>query len=218
MHTVSEENYIKAIYHIQKDQELVATNDIASRMNTKASSVTDMLKKLADKQLVTYIPYKGAQLTKKGVQCANEIIRKHRLWEVFLVDKLNFTWDEVHEVAEQLEHIQSRKLTNELDKFLNYPKHDPHGDAIPDQYGNYEKTSKIPLSQLNKGDRGLLTGLIDTSKEFLNYLDKKKMNLGTAIQVVDFEDFDGSYTIKTDSETHQISQQIASQIYIKLDS
>lgn len=217
MHSISEENYIKAIYHLQGGKTLVSTNEIAGRMNTKASSVTDMLKKLADKNLAEYVPYKGARLTDKGVLCANQIIRKHRLWEVFLVEKLDFSWDEVHEVAEQLEHIQSQKLIDQIDKHLGFPKKDPHGDPIPDRHGNYEKTNKTVLSKLKKGDKGTLIGLIDSSKNFLKYLDKQHMKLGTHIEIVDFEEFDLSYTIKVNGSELQISKLISDNLYIKLN-
>ena len=216
MHSISEENYIKAIYHLQVGQALVSTNDIAGRMKTKASSVTDMLKKLADKNLAEYIPYKGAKLTENGVKCANQIIRKHRLWEVFLVEKLDFSWDEVHDVAEQLEHIQSQKLIDQLDKHLGFPKKDPHGDPIPDRHGNYEKTSRTILSKLQKGDQGTLIGLIDSSTKFLNYLDKQNMKLGTSIKVLELEEFDHSFTILMNEQQMQVSKQIADNLYIKL--
>ena len=216
MHSVSEENYIKAIFHLQEGEALVSTNNIASKMNTKASSVTDMLKKLSDKNLAEYIPYRGTRLTDTGKACAVQIIRKHRLWEVFLVDKLDFNWDEVHEVAEQLEHIQSRKLINELDKHLGYPKRDPHGDPIPDQHGKFEKTSKIIVAQLQKGDRGTLVGVVDTSSQFLKYLDKHQIKLGTTIEILDKEAFDQSICIQTENKTLQISEQIAGNLYLKL--
>jgi DtxR family Mn-dependent transcriptional regulator len=216
MHSVSEENYIKAIYHLQEDQVLVSTNEIAGRMNTKASSVTDMLKKLADKNLAEYIPYKGARLTENGVRCANQIIRKHRLWEVFLVEKLDFSWDEVHEVAEQLEHIQSQKLIDQLDKHLDFPKKDPHGDPIPDSNGNYEVINKTLLSQLKKGDKGALVGVIDTSSNFLKYLDKHSIQLGTQIEVLEREDFDNSFTLQVNAKSLQVSQQIADNLYLKI--
>ncbi|MGJ8683161.1 MAG: metal-dependent transcriptional regulator [Nonlabens sp.] len=215
MHSVSEENYIKAIYHLQDGKHLVSTNDIAGRMNTKASSVTDMLKKLADKNLAEYIPYKGTRLTQNGINCATQIIRKHRLWEVFLVEKLNFTWDEVHEVAEQLEHIQSRKLIDELDALLGFPKNDPHGDPIPDAQGNYEKTKKTALSQLDKGQKGILTGVLDTSTRFLQYLDKHHIELGTQIELLEKESFDGSCLIKTELKEIHISKSIADNLYLK---
>ena len=199
MHSISEENYIKAIYHLQEGQALVSTNDIAGRMKTKASSVTDMLKKLADKNLAEYIPYKGARLTESGVQCANQIIRKHRLWEVFLVEKLNFSWDEVHEIAEQLEHIQSPKLTNELDKFLNYPKHDPHGDPIPDSKGNYEKYTQVALGDLEIGQQGVLTGVV-----------------GAQIQLLEIEECDGSCRVKSDGRELYISKQTVESLFVKI--
>ncbi len=218
MHSISEENYIKAIYHLQDGQALVSTNEIAGRMDTKASSVTDMLKKLSDKNLAEYIPYKGARLTENGVRCANQIIRKHRLWEVFLVEKLDFSWDEVHEVAEQLEHIQSQKLIDQLDKHLDYPKKDPHGDPIPDSNGNYEVINKTLLSQLKKGDKGALVGVIDTSSSFLKYLDKHNIQLGTQISVIEREDFDNSFTLQVNSKSLQVSQQIADNLYLKITS
>ncbi len=216
MHSVSEENYIKTIYHLQDGKNLVSTNDIAGGMSTKASSVTDMLKKLADKNLAEYIPYKGTRLTQNGIDCATQIIRKHRLWEVFLVEKLDFSWDEVHEVAEQLEHIQSRKLIDELDKLLNFPKYDPHGDPIPDAQGNYEKTVKTAISQLEKGQSGILAGVHDTSTRFLQYLDKHQIELGTQIQLIDLEAFDGSCLIKTDLKELHISKTIADNLYLKI--
>ncbi|SCY30907.1 iron (metal) dependent repressor, DtxR family [Nonlabens sp. Hel1_33_55] len=218
MHSVSEENYIKAIYHLQKGTALVSTNEIAGEMNTKASSVTDMLKRLADKNLAEYIPYKGSRLTKSGIDCANQIVRKHRLWEVFLVEKLDFTWDEVHDVAEQLEHIQSRKLIDELDKHLGFPRKDPHGDPIPDRDGNYEEVQQIQLSKLTKGDQGTITGVIDTSSSFLKYLDKHQIELGSHIEVLEREEFDGSFVIKTDYKTLHISQAIANNIYLNSQS
>lgn len=215
MHSISEENYIKTIYHLQDDNELVSTNEIASRMTTKASSVTDMLKKLADKDLVQYIPYKGTRLTNDGISCAMKIIRKHRLWEVFLVQKLGFSWDEVHEVAEQLEHIQSTKLINKLDQLLGYPKHDPHGDPIPDAQGNYEKLNATPLSEMKVGATALIIGVMDTSSGFLQYLDKHNIQLGTQVQLLEREDYDGSCIIQTDHKQIHITQITADQLYVK---
>ncbi len=218
MHSVSEENYIKSIYHAQRGEELVSTNEIADRMNTKASSVTDMLKKLADKNLALYVPYKGSRLTKKGLDCAMQIIRKHRLWEVFLVEKLDFKWDEVHEVAEQLEHIQSQKLIDELDKHLGFPKADPHGDPIPDKNGRLEKTQKILLSHLKTKEKGTIVGVINTSKDFLKYLNKHQLQLGTQLEVVAYEEYDGSLSIITDNKTIHLSKLIAENLYIKPQS
>lgn len=218
MHSISEENYIKAIYHAQEGEELVSTNDIAARMNTKASSVTDMLKKLADKDLANYIPYKGTRLTDNGLKCAMQIIRKHRLWEVFLVEKLHFSWDEVHEVAEQLEHIQSRKLINELDKLLGFPKQDPHGDPIPDSHGNLEENSHVKLSQLGKNEKGTVAGVVDTATSFLKYLDKHSIQLGTHIEVIEHEEYDQSLIIQLSNSQLMITQQTADNLYIKKSS
>jgi DtxR family Mn-dependent transcriptional regulator len=214
MHSVSEENYIKAIYHAQQNDGLVSTNEIAARMNTRASSVTDMLKKLADKNLAEYIPYKGSKLTPSGMDCAMKIIRKHRLWEVFLVEKLDFSWDEVHEVAEQLEHIQSVKLIDELDKHLGFPKEDPHGDPIPDKNGKLIQKVKTTLSQLKTGDLGTIIGVGNSSTQFLKYLNKNNLGLGSHIEVIEHEDFDGSQTIKTDRYTFQVSKKISENLFI----
>jgi DtxR family Mn-dependent transcriptional regulator len=218
MHSVSEENYIKAIHHLQDGNKLVSTNEIAHQMNTKASSVTDMLKKLSDKKLAEYVPYKGSRLTNSGVNCANQIVRKHRLWEVFLVEKLGFAWDEVHEVAEQLEHILSRKLIDELDKYLCFPKQDPHGDPIPDRSGNYEEIQMVPLSQMQKGDKGRLSNVLDSSSGFLKYLDRHKIQLGSAIEIMEREEFDKSFLIKTAVKTLYISESIANNLYLKTSS
>ncbi|ARN78128.1 iron-dependent repressor [Nonlabens spongiae] len=215
MHSISEENYIKAIYHAQQASDLVSTTEIASRMNTRASSVTDMLKKLADKNLVEYVPYKGAKLTKNGRSCAMQIIRKHRLWEVFLVEKLDFTWDEVHEIAEQLEHIQSRKLIDELDRHLGYPKKDPHGDPIPDSEGNLKEVNQILLSKLPSGTTGMVTGVIDTSTEFLRYLDKYNLHLGSVVEILEIEEYDQSLKVKFDNKQMTLTQQTAEKLYIQ---
>ena len=217
MVTFSEENYLKAIYHISKHGSvMVSTNSIAEKMQTKASSVTDMIKKLADKELVNYIKYQGVKLTEKGRLTANEVIRKHRLWEVFLVDKLNFSWDEVHEVAEQLEHIRSKKLIDELDTYLGFPTHDPHGDPIPDKEGNYTFSSKILLSDVGTNKKCVCVGVKDSSSEFLKYLDRNGIGLGAEICVLEKEPFDGSMTVHIEKETINISKIIASNLYVKI--
>ncbi|MBN4085052.1 metal-dependent transcriptional regulator [Flavobacteriaceae bacterium AH-315-B10] len=218
MVTQSEENYLKAIYHLGKQGSVaVSTNAIAERMHTKASSVTDMLKKLADKQLVDYKKYQGVSLTKAGKIIAANVVRKHRLWEVFLVEKLNFSWDEVHEVAEQLEHIKSQKLINEIDAFLEFPTHDPHGDPIPDRNGNLQKSQKIFLSQVNQSVNCFCVGVKDSSDNFLKYLDKNRIAIGTALEVLTKEPFDESMTIKINNSELTISKEIANNIYVKLN-
>lgn len=216
MFSLSEENYLKAIFHLENTyKQGVSTNALAEEMETKASSVTDMLKKLSDKKLVNYKKYQGVKLSKLGKETAIAVIRKHRLWEVFLVDKLNFNWDEVHEVAEQLEHIQSDKLINELDKFLDFPKRDPHGDPIPDASGNFMISNKTLLSDLKKGDSGMCVGVKDSSVAFLQFLDKNKIALGKEIWVVEKESFDQSMLIKLNGKELRISHLISANLYIK---
>lgn len=217
MVTLSEENYLKAIYHLGKQGSIaVSTNAIAEQMETKASSVTDMIKKLAEKNLANYVKYQGVSLTNGGRLEAASVIRKHRLWELFLVDKLNFSWDEVHEVAEELEHIKSEKLINELDAFLKYPKEDPHGDPIPDKYGNITKTEKTLLSQMHVNIPCICVGVKNSSKEFLQYLDKIKLELGSPIEVLDKEPFDQSMIIKLNNQQLNISAMTANNLFVKI--
>lgn len=217
MFSLSEENYLKAIYHLEKQADSgVSTNAIAEQMDTKASSVTDMVKKLSDKELAIYRKYQGVQLSEVGRQTALQIIRKHRLWEVFLVDKLNFSWDEVHEVAEQLEHIKSEKLITELDKFLEFPKRDPHGDPIPDAQGHFQVANKTLLSNLDVGESGKVVGVKDSSSEFLKYLDKNNIALGKLIHVADKESFDESMLVEINNEQLRISPMVSANIYIKI--
>ena len=215
--TFSEENYLKTIYHLTTflDTE-ISTNAIAEKMATKASSVTDMLKKLAEKDLVHYKKYQGVSLTENGKLAAKMIVRKHRLWEVFLVEKLDFSWDEVHDVAEQLEHIKSEKLINKLDLFLGNPTEDPHGDPIPDAKGNIVKIEKQLLSEINPLKKTICVGVKDTSTEFLQYLDKQKIALGSVIEVISKEDFDASLLIKVNGQELVVSNKIASNLYVQL--
>ena len=185
-------------------------------METKASSVTDMLKKLAEKDLVNYIKYQGVSLTVKGKLSAKMIVRKHRLWEVFLVEKLDFTWDEVHDVAEQLEHIKSEKLINKLDDFLGNPTKDPHGDPIPNSSGKIIKIEKQLLSELQENQIGICVGVKDTSSDFLKYLDKQEIALGSKIELLSKETFDLSLKIKVDDKELTISNKIASNLFVKV--
>ncbi|MFD2551357.1 metal-dependent transcriptional regulator [Bizionia sediminis] len=216
MITLTEENYIKAIYHLGKQgTESVNTNALADAMNTKASSATDMIRKLADKDYANYKKYKGVTLTPSGKKIAINVIRKHRLWEVFLVEKLNFSWDEVHELAEQLEHIKSQKLIDELDAFLGFPTHDPHGDPIPDKHGDITYVEKIVLAQAQEGLTYSCLGVNDSSSEFLQYLNKNDIGLGSEIQVVHIEPFDKSITIKTNGKVLTVSQSVAKNLYLK---
>lgn len=216
MFSLSEENYLKTIFHLERKYPAgVSTNALAEQMETKASSVSDMVKKLSEKKLVDYIKYQGVKLSPAGKEIAIEIVRKHRLWEVFLVEKLNFNWDEVHEVAEQLEHIKSEKLTRELDKFLDFPQRDPHGDPIPDAEGNFLVSNKTLLSELEKGETAICVGVRDSSAAFLQFLDKNNIALGKEIRVLEKESFDNSMLVKLDDRKLQISQIISNNLYIK---
>jgi DtxR family Mn-dependent transcriptional regulator len=214
--TISEENYIKVIYHLSLvSPKGVNTNAIAGMLDTKASSVTDMLKKLSEKELVAYQKYQGVTLTEKGFYSAKMIVRKHRLWEVFLVDKLNFSWDEVHEIAEELEHIKSENLINKLDAFLDFPSFDPHGDPIPNADGEIKKINKLLLSETELNKEYQCVGVKDSSSEFLQYLDKQKIALGSKIKVKEKESFDDTLLVQIDSRDLTISNKIANNLYVK---
>ena len=212
----TEENYLKAIFSISaKSGKAVNTNLIAQKLETKASSVTDMLKKLADKKLVDYKKYQGVSLTTKGRITAVSIVRNHRLWEVFLVEKLDFKWDEVHDLAEQLEHIKSEQLTDRLDAFLGCPTRDPHGDPIPDKDGNIEQRVSELLANINEGTECVLVGVKDSSSLFLKFLDKSNIKLGSTITVLQKEDFDSSMLVEIDNNKPTLSHQITKNLFIK---
>ena len=214
--TSSEENYIKVIYHLSSSTpKVVNTNAIAIVLNTKASSVTDMVKKLSEKNLVSHQKYYGVTLTETGLREAKMIVRKHRLWEVFLVEKLGFSWDEVHDIAEELEHIKSEKLTNKLDAFLGFPNTDPHGDPIPDQKGEIRNINKSLLSEVAHQKLFLCVGVKDSSVEFLQYLNKQKITLGSHIKVLEKESFDNSIIIELDGKELTISNKIATNLYVQ---
>ncbi len=214
MHSQTEENYLKAIYKIaEKSGTKVSTNAIAERLQTKPASVTDMLKKLADKQLVDYEKYQGVVLTEKGKYIAVQIIRKHRLWEYFLVNILGFTWDSVHEIAEELEHINSTLLIDKLDAFLEYPQYDPHGDPIPNHKGEFSSRGAFTLATANLHQELLVTGVIDHSTEFLQYLNTIGLGLGTNIVINQFINFDKSLSVVINGKngifiSHQVAKNL----------
>ena len=214
--TISEENYLKVIYHVSLvAPKGVSTNAIAGMLDTKASSVTDMLKKLADKNLVSYQKYQGVTLTDEGLYNAKMIVRKHRLWEVFLVEKLQFSWDEVHEIAEELEHIQSEPLIDKLDAFLGFPAFDPHGDPIPNAKGIINKVEKELLSEAELNQLYTCVGVKDSSTEFLQYLDKQQIALGSTIKILEKEPFDETLLLEIDGKKLIISNKIATNLYIR---
>lgn len=202
MLSFTEENYLKAIYRLSEGgMKAVLTNEIAESMSTKAASVTDMIKKLSNKNLISYEKYYGAKITRQGKSEALSVIRKHRLWETFLVEKLNFSWDEVHDVAEQLEHIQSPLLIEKLDEFLGYPTADPHGHPIPDKDGKIQTPKLVPLSETALDKKAVIRSVKDGSPSFLQYLSKIGIYIGARIVILDKIEFDGSLEVQIDNKS-----------------
>ncbi|MFK8101705.1 MAG: metal-dependent transcriptional regulator [Saprospiraceae bacterium] len=205
MLSFTEENYLKAIFKLsEREKKAASTNAIAKEMQTSAASVTDMLKRLAEKKLLNYEKYKGVTLSESGQKIATNLIRKHRLWEVFLVEKLHFSWDEVHDIAEQLEHIHSEHLIDRLDEYLAFPKFDPHGDPIPDAEGKFTFRKQIPLSQLHVGRTAIVVGVQEHSAHFLQYLDRLDLGLGSQLEVLEKFDFDDSLRLDVNATKEQI--------------
>ena len=212
----AEENYLKAIYSLDTESKgVVSTNLIANKMQTKASSVTDMIQKLSEKELVKYKKYQGVRLSQKGRKVATSIVRKHRLWECFLVEKLHFSWDKVHDIAEQLEHIKSEALINSLDAFLEFPSYDPHGDPIPDKDGNIYKRKKVALSTLSPQDETVLLGVKDSSDTFLKFLNKKNIGIGDNIKIIGQELFDKSMEVIINGKELTITDVVAKNLLVK---
>ena len=215
MNSQSEEDYLKAIYHLEMDYDSISTNSVADYLNMKPSSVTDMLKKLADKKYINYQKYKGSSLTRKGKLIALSIIRKHRLWETFLVDKLGFGWDQVHLIAEQLEHIKSEELIENLDDFLGNPKYDPHGDPIPNKEGKIEKMNQKLLVELKIQQEGIITGVKKGTASLLSYLDKEKIKLGDSVKVIEVLEFDGTFTVEINNRKLTFSEKICQNLLLE---
>jgi DtxR family Mn-dependent transcriptional regulator len=215
MLSLTEENYLKAIYHLSDSgSKAVLTNELADAVNTKAASVTDMVKKLSAKQLISYEKYYGMNITPKGKTEALLVIRKHRLWETFLVQKLGFAWDEVHEVAEQLEHIHSTRLTDKLDEFLGFPKIDPHGDPIPDNKGRLKVLPQVCLDQVSQGYQGTIITVKDSDSKLLKYLDKIGAKPGTKLKIINKEEYDGSLEILIANTRAFLSKEVSRNILV----
>jgi len=212
----AEENYLKAIFKIaEKDDKSVSTNAIAAEMQTTAASVTDMLKRLAEKSLIAYEKYRGVQLTESGSRLATNLVRKHRLWEVFLMDKLGFAWDEVHDLAEQLEHVQGEALVHRLDQFLGKPKFDPHGDPIPDAEGRWAFRPQALLSDMQPGESGVITGVQEHSSAFLQYLAKVGLTLGVPLELLERMPYDLSVRVRADHERELIlSEKVSKNLFL----
>ena len=216
MLTISEENYLKTIYNLSNSGEnQVSTNSISDFLKTKPSSATDMIKKLSAKKLLYHKKYKGTNISESGKKLAIKIIRKHRLWEVFLFDKLKFKWDEVHNIAEELEHISNEELIDKLDDYLKNPKIDPHGDPIPNKNGEIDLKPKIPLSDLLISENCIVSTVNDEEIDFLEYLNKINIHIGSKIKIIDILSFDKSLEIEVDKKRSTfISNQVAKNILV----
>jgi DtxR family transcriptional regulator, Mn-dependent transcriptional regulator len=215
-YSASEENYIKSIYHLKGDQQNVTTNELAEELKTRPASVTDMLKKLKTKKLLHYEKYQGFRLSAEGKKVALNIIRRHRLWEFFLSEKLKFTWDEVHEVAEELEHVTSKKLIDKLDEYLGFPKFDPHGDPIPDQTGKITNAEQVPLSDVAINQLAEVCGVANHSTQMLDMLRHNNIGIGTRLEIRKKFPFDQSIEIKIrNMPAFTISDRLAQNIYVR---
>ncbi len=214
----TEENYIKAIFSISQanEGEGASTNELSEHLNNKAASVTDMLKRLAEKKLINYEKYKAVMLTHKGEKLAINIVRKHRLWEVFLMEKLKFRWDEVHEMAEQLEHIKSEELIRRLDEFLGKPRTDPHGDPIPDSDGTISVIKAKPLIHYKSTGTYIFTGVTEHSTAFLQHLTSLGLKIGDSIKVVEINEFDNSLKVRINKhESTFFSEKVSANILVQ---
>jgi DtxR family Mn-dependent transcriptional regulator len=214
----SEENYLKTIFHLQVGNDAVTTNDLAEKLQTRPASVTEMMKKLNSKKLLNYKPYYGFSLSTEGKKIALNVIRRHRLWEYFLAEKLNFSWDEVHEVAEELEHVSSKKLIDKLDKFLGFPQFDPHGDPIPDSKGKMRSYKEEPLTSLPIGQAAEVCRVANQSAEMLELLQHKNIAIGTRLEVKKHFEFDRSIELKIKTSTINVSEQLAKNIFVTYES
>jgi DtxR family transcriptional regulator, Mn-dependent transcriptional regulator len=216
-YSTSEENYIKAIFHLQGSDGTVTTNKLAQELHTRPASVTDMLKKLKTKKLLHYQPYRGFRLNTEGKKVALGIIRRHRLWEYFLSEKLKFRWDEVHAVAEDLEHVSNKKLIDKLDEFLGHPRFDPHGDPIPDVHGRVEASKKIRLTEMPLNKTVVVCQVSDQSTPLLELLRHRHIGIGTRLEVKKRFEFDHSMEVKTSGYApFSISNELAQNIYVKI--
>ena len=211
----TEENYLKAIFKLsEKNAENISTNAIAKEIKTTAASVTDMLRKLAEKKLINYRKYKGVHLTRKGKGAAVMLIRNHRLWEVFLLEKLDFSWDQVHEVAEEMEHVRSPLLISRLEKFLGYPKYDPHGDPIPDTKGHINYHKEISLTELKAKEKGKVVGVVEQSANFLQYLDRINLAINSIVEVIEMNEYDNSRLIRVGESQVFASEKVCGNLIV----
>ena len=215
MNSSTEENYLKALYHLVNENDEVSVNDLSRQLNIKMPSVNSMIKKFADKNWVKYESYKPIRLTESGKKEASLIVRKHRLTEMFLVEKMGFGWENVHEIAEQLEHIHSELFFDKMDEILNYPKVDPHGEPIPDKDGNVIQPDLKKLSKCKENETVELASVTTSSEEFLNFLNKRNLSLGTEIKVLQREEFDQSMKVFYNNQEENFSKTVCDRLLVK---
>ena len=213
----TEENYLKALFHITSQdagKEEAGTNELATHLNVKPATANDMLKKLKEKKLISYEKYGKISLTSPGKKMALDVLRKHRLWETFLYEKLDFTWDEVHEIAEQLEHIQSAKLIEKLDQYLGFPEYDPHGDVIPNAKGELKLEPRKKLAEIKVGRVCRMVAVKDNTAPFLKYVVKLGLGISSKIKVIGRQEYDAMMEIEVGNQKHSVSQKFAENIFV----
>ena len=215
MNSLTEENYLKAIFHLIDDEQNVTINELSKFLGIKMPSVNSMIKKFSQKNWVIYESYKPIKITDKGRIEAARVVRKHRLTEMFLVDKMGFGWENVHEIAEQLEHIQSEIFFDKMDEILNYPKIDPHGEPIPDKDGNIINQDFSKLSECMIGDNVTLRSVTISTDDFLNYLNQRELSLGIEIEILSIEKFDSSFTILFNNKKESLSKMVCEKLLVK---
>lgn len=215
MTTLTEENYLKAIYHLTEKNQTVSVNELSKYLKIKMPSVNSMMKKFAEKNWVIYETYKPLQITPEGRKRAALVVRKHRLTEMFLVDKMGFGWEQVHEIAEQIEHIKSELFFEKIDELLDYPKTDPHGSPIPDKNGNIIKLNYLKLSECKPGQTVIFKALSESPNDLLNYLNQKKLSLKTAIEIIFIEPFDKSITVSYSGKQEIFSNLVCEKLLVE---
>lgn len=215
MKSLNEENYLKAIFHLIDKDDTFTVNELSKMLNIKMPSVNSMMKKFSQKNWVIYESYKPIKVTALGKKEAAHVVRKHRLTEMFLVEKMGFGWEVVHEIAEQLEHIHSEIFFNKMDELLNYPKVDPHGEPIPDKQGNIIQQNLTKLSECKAGETVILSAVIDSSDEFLTYLNHRNLSLNSELKILEVEKFDQSMKIEFDGKTKTLSKMVCDKILVQ---
>ena len=215
MNSLTEENYLKAIFHLLDSENQVTVNELSKFLQIKMPSVNSMMKKFADKNWVIYETYKPIKVTELGRKEAAIVVRKHRLTEMFLVEKMGFGWENVHEIAEQLEHVHSEDFFDKMDEILNFPKVDPHGEPIPDKDGIIITQNLKKLSECKVNDMVILTSVTISTDDFLNYLNQRNLALGAEILIKNIEEFDGSMQIEFLDRTEVLSKMVCEKLLVK---